>query len=110
VPTVRLARSDDVTPGDVVAANAAGIELVVWRDLRGTAHVHDARCPHQWNHLAAVGAVAGCELVCTAHYWRFEADGRGSRRLSDGTREPMRDLRAYPTTEHGGWIEADLPA
>jgi nitrite reductase/ring-hydroxylating ferredoxin subunit len=81
----------------------------VWRDAGGVAHVHEARCPHQFNHLAAVGAVDGHELVCAAHFWRFTAAGTGFRLLTDGTCEAMRDLRRFPAAERDGWVEADRP-
>ncbi len=109
MPWVRLLASDALAAGDVVPLRAGDLELVAWRDVEGAAHVNDARCPHQFNHLAAVGAVDGCELVCAAHFWRFDAAGTGTRKLSDGTREPMRNLPAYEVQDLDGWISADLP-
>jgi nitrite reductase/ring-hydroxylating ferredoxin subunit len=109
MPWVRLLASDALARGGIEPVREGGLELVVWRDLGGTAHVHDARCPHQFNHLAAVGGVDGCELVCTAHFWRFDVAGTGTRLLADGTREPMRDLPAYAVREDDGWITAELP-
>ena len=61
------------------------------------------------HHLAAVGAVDECELVCAAHFWRFDSSGTGTRRYSDGTREPTRDLRTFTASEHDGWVGAELP-
>ncbi len=106
VDPVALCPSMELAPGAIRAAELDGAEVVVWRDHDGGVHVHDARCPHAWNHLAAIGAVDGPDLVCTAHLWRFDAAGCGTRRLSDGTREPMRDLRTYPCAEQDGWIWA----
>lgn len=110
MPWVRLLRSDDVATSAVVAALLGSEEVVVWRDVDGCAHVHEARCPHQFNHLAAVGGVDDRELVCAAHFWRFTATGEGFRRLADGTCEAMRNLRTYPSVEREGWVEVELPA
>jgi phenylpropionate dioxygenase-like ring-hydroxylating dioxygenase large terminal subunit len=104
-----LATSDEVAPGAVVAASAGELDLAVWRTHAGRAHVSAARCPHAFNHFAAVGVVDGDDLVCTAHFWRFAPDGTGCRLLTDGTREPMRDLGVYAVRERAGMIEADLP-
>jgi phenylpropionate dioxygenase-like ring-hydroxylating dioxygenase large terminal subunit len=105
-----LVPSHDVPVGGIVPAVFGDEDLAVWRDVDGVAHVSEARCPHNWSHLAGVGEVQGCELVCTTHFWRFSAEGVGVRRLSDGTEEPMRDLRVFPVREHDGWIETTEPA
>jgi phenylpropionate dioxygenase-like ring-hydroxylating dioxygenase large terminal subunit len=104
-----VCRSDEITPGSVRAGTVGDDDVVVWRSADGAVHVHEARCPHLWNHLGAVGQVDGDELVCTAHFWRFDSCGVGTRRLSDGTREPMRDLRRYPSREHDGSVWVELP-
>lgn len=101
-----LVPSADVPTGGIVAASWADDDIVVWRDMRGTAHVSEARCPHNWSHLAGVGEVQGCEIVCSTHFWRFDEGGRGFVRLSDGTEEPMRDLVTFSTREHDGWVQA----
>ena len=100
-----LVQSDDVPLGGVRAATFGDDDVVVWRDMHGVAHISEARCPHNWSHLAGVGEVQGCELVCTTHFWRFSVDGVGIRRLSDGTEEPMRDLGVFPARERDGWVE-----
>ena len=105
-----LVPSHDVPVGGIVASVFGEEDIVVWRDRNGVAHVSEARCPHNWSHLAGVGEVQGCELVCTTHFWRFTVDGVGVRRLSDGTEEPMRDLRVFPVREHDGWVETTEPA
>lgn len=110
VPWVPLLPSDEVAPGAVAAVELAGIELVVWRASDGTPAVCDARCPHQWSHLAGAGAVDGDELVCLSHHWRFDAEGRGSKLNVKGRRDPKGDLLAFPCRERDGRLEALLPS
>ena len=105
----RILRSDRLAPGAVAAVADAEPELVVWRSESGRAAVCDARCPHQWSHLAGAGAVDGEELVCLSHFWRFDADGHGTKLNVKGRRDPKGDVVAHPTREVDGWIEAHLP-
>jgi nitrite reductase/ring-hydroxylating ferredoxin subunit len=86
------------------------IELVVWRTAGGSPVVMDARCPHQWSHLEAEGVVDGEEIVCTAHFWRFDGTGRGCKLSMFGRRDEKAPIRVYPVREQGGHIEAQLPS
>jgi phenylpropionate dioxygenase-like ring-hydroxylating dioxygenase large terminal subunit len=105
-----LVAADQLIIGQIVAGEINGDDVVTWRDATGQVHVHEARCPHNWSHFAGVGEVQGCELVCTTHFWRFEASGRGFRRLGDGTEEPMRDIRRFACRERDGIIEGRAEA
>lgn len=100
-----LVRCTDIPRGGIVATELGDDDLVIWRDIDGHPHAHEARCPHNFSHFAGVGEVQGCELVCTTHFWRFTAEGIGYQRLSDGTHQPMRDLQKFRCREHQGWIE-----
>lgn len=104
---IAVASSADIAPGQVVDA-AHDDELVVWRTAGGVACVMDARCPHQWSHLAAEGVVDGEEIICTSHWWRFATDGTACRLRTDGTREPQADTTVVPCEERDGriWIAA----
>lgn len=104
-----LAPAEAVAPGAVVAVDVGDLELVVWRTLAGEAVVMDARCPHQWSHLAAEGVVDGDELVCVSHFWRFDTHGCGSKLSVLGRRDPKGDIPTFPCREAAGTIEADLP-
>lgn len=84
-----------VAAGGIVEVEIDGVELVVWRGASGRLCASDARCPHQWSHFAAEGAVDGDELVCTSHFWRFDANGRGCRIDGRGGREPVAGLAVY---------------
>jgi nitrite reductase/ring-hydroxylating ferredoxin subunit len=69
----------------------------------------DARCPHQWSYLAGEGLVDGEELVCAAHFWRFDRQGRGTKRNLFGRRDDKAGIEVFPTRERDGIIEAELP-
>lgn len=105
--------ASDAVGGATIASVADGDEdLVVWRDLRGRPCVMAARCPHQWSHLGAEGVVDGDEIVCAAHFWRFDRQGRGTKLNVKGRRDPKADIEVWPCTEHDGtiWVGAALDA
>jgi len=104
-----LVRGDDVSAGSVVPADVGELELVVWRDVYGRAVVMDARCPHQWSHLASEGVVDGCEIVCASHFWRFDEQGHGTKLNVKGRRDPKADIEVHPCRERDGVVEALLP-
>jgi len=104
----RLLASDLVGVAEVRAVDVDGRELVVWRGIDDVAVVMDARCPHLWSHLEAEGVVDACEIVCSSHFWRFDAAGRGTKVNVLGRRDPKADIRVHPSREHDGYIEAVL--
>jgi phenylpropionate dioxygenase-like ring-hydroxylating dioxygenase large terminal subunit len=97
-----------VAPGVVAEASVAGRDLVVWRRADGSPVVMDARCPHQWSHLGAEGAVDGDELVCLSHFWRFDAQGRGTKLNVKGRRDEKAGIPTFAARERDGTIEARL--
>ena len=103
-----VAASPDVAIGTIKAISIGDADLVVWRTADGEVRACEARCPHQWNHLAAVGQVEGDEIVCAVHYWRFDAGGRGSVRLLDGARVPTRDIAVHQCRERDGQISVRI--
>jgi nitrite reductase/ring-hydroxylating ferredoxin subunit len=102
-----IVRGDEVPVAGTIAVSVADVDLVVWRTADGRACVMDARCPHAHSHLAAEGAVDGDELVCTSHFWRFATDGTACVQHAFG-REARQPIRAYPTREREGWVQARL--
>ena len=106
---VQIASSDDIGPGEVVGVDRDPLELVVWRAQDGQVCVMDARCPHQWSYLGGEGVVDGDEIVCVAHFWRFDCAGRGSKRNMLGRRDEKADIAVFPAVERDGAIHADLP-
>jgi nitrite reductase/ring-hydroxylating ferredoxin subunit len=103
-----LVAADAVPPGTVSAADVGDLELVVWRRSDGCPVVMDARCPHEWSHLAAEGVVDGDELVCLAHFWRFSADGTGTKLNVKGRRDEKAPIATFAARERDGVIETRL--
>ena len=101
--------SGEVAPGAVVPVSVGTLDLAVWRTAGGVLAASDARCPHQWSHLAGAGAVDGEELVCLSHFWRFDTDGHGSKVSVKGRRDPKGDVATYPVREAEGRIEVWVP-
>jgi phenylpropionate dioxygenase-like ring-hydroxylating dioxygenase large terminal subunit len=106
---VQIASSDAVGPGEVLGVDREPLELVVWRAEDGGVCVMDARCPHQWSYLGGEGFVDGDELVCAAHFWRFDCGGQGSKRNVLGRRDAKADIAVFPAVERDGAIHAELP-
>ncbi len=98
----------ELGPGEVRAVLVDGLEVVVWRAADGRVAACDARCPHQWSHLEAEGVVDGDELVCTAHFWRFDGDGRGTKLTVKGRRDDKADIRTFPVREVDGVVEVEV--
>ena len=105
---VVLLRGDEVGVGRVRSAEACASDLVVWRTFAGQVCVMEARCPHLWSHLGAEGVVDGDELLCTAHFWRFDTSGAGSKVNMSGRRDRKGDIAVYECRERAGVIEARL--
>ncbi|KAJ2941908.1 hypothetical protein O0L34_g10723 [Tuta absoluta] len=70
-----VAESGDVKTGGVLAVDALGQNLCVYRGEDGVARCVDAYCPHLGAHLAIGGTVCGDCIECPFHKWRFSADG-----------------------------------
>jgi nitrite reductase/ring-hydroxylating ferredoxin subunit len=103
-----LGDADDLRCGAVRAFAVGERDLVAWRGRNGRVCVMDARCPHQWSHLEAEGVVDGDEIVCTAHFWRFDQEGRGTKLNVKGRRDPKADIETFPAREVDGRLEVDL--
>lgn len=103
---VDIGDADAIGPSQIVDATNDNDDLVIWRTSDGRLCVIEARCPHQWSHLGAEGAVDGDEIVCTSHWWRFAIDGTATILRSTGGREPQARTTVYPCEERSGrvWI------
>jgi phenylpropionate dioxygenase-like ring-hydroxylating dioxygenase large terminal subunit len=104
-----LAPAAAVPAGTIRAVEVGDLDLVVWRGASGAPCVMEARCPHQWSHLEAEGVVDGDEILCTAHFWRFDGRGRGTKLNVKGRRDLKGDIEVYPCREVDGRLEAVLP-
>jgi phenylpropionate dioxygenase-like ring-hydroxylating dioxygenase large terminal subunit len=99
----------DILPGATVEATLADEDLVVWRTAGGVPCVMDARCPHQWTHLAFQGVVDGEELLCLSHFWRFTTDGSGWKENAYGRRDRKGDIGVRGCLEMDGAIWTRQP-
>lgn len=108
MPWIDVRGSDEVSPGAAVAVEVPGADLVVWRTASGVLAACDARCPHQWSHLATAGVVDGEELVCVSHFWRFDTEGHGSKLSMTGRRDAKGDVATVAVREREGRIELEV--
>lgn len=94
-----VARSRDLPRGGVRRLKLADDELVLFRTAGGALGAIDAYCPHMGAHLAQ-GRVAGEDLLCPLHCWRFGVDG-----VIAGHRVRT---RAWPVREAQGLVMVEL--
>jgi len=95
------------------ATTLLGEPLVLWRDSRRVAHVFRDLCIHRGTALS-LGRVAGDEIVCAYHGWRYRGDGSCSAipQLEDPSRVPAKArATAYRSQERYGllWVALDDP-
>jgi 3-ketosteroid 9alpha-monooxygenase subunit A len=100
----QLAWSTDLEPGAVLPIEYFDRKLVLWRDEHGAPHANDAYCPHLGAHFGYGGTVAGDELVCPFHGWRFDAEGRNTLIPYSERTNRKACVRSYPTIERNGLV------
>jgi phenylpropionate dioxygenase-like ring-hydroxylating dioxygenase large terminal subunit len=98
--------SADLKPGDVTPIEYFGKHLVAWRDEQGAAHVNDAVCPHLGAHFGYGGSVAGEDLVCPFHGWRFSSEGRNTLIPYSERTNKKACVQTFPTVERNGLVMA----
>ncbi len=88
-----------------------GDPVVLYRRESGGIVALEDRCPHRWAPLSR-GRVAGDELVCGYHGFRYGADGRCTRIPSQSAVPAGMRVRSYPVEERGPivWIWMGDPA
>jgi vanillate O-demethylase monooxygenase subunit len=87
-----------------------GEPLVIWRDSRGVPHAFRDLCIHRGTALS-LGSVAGDEIVCAYHGWRYGIDGRCTAipQLEDPSRVPAKArVAAYRSRERYGIVFVGL--
>lgn len=72
---VPVALSSNIEKGTSAGAVVEGVELVVWRDNSGNAHVWEDRCPHRGMRLS-FGFVRGDHIACLYHGWQYDTAGQ----------------------------------
>jgi nitrite reductase/ring-hydroxylating ferredoxin subunit len=81
-----------------------GEELVLYRTEGGAPHLTGAFCPHMGASLAK-GKVAGEELECPYHGFRFDGEGKCVRAYGKSVPRKAK-LDTWPIREHNGFIFA----
>jgi nitrite reductase/ring-hydroxylating ferredoxin subunit len=109
MPWIDVMESELLASGQIVTVDREDGDIVVWRTTKGKVVACDARCPHQWSHLGAAGAVDGEELVCLSHFWRFDSAGAGSKLSASTRRDEKSPIEAFPVREQAGRIEISVP-
>ncbi len=88
------------TEGPMTSAKVGERWLVVL-DIGGDLRAYEDQCPHRGN-LLSEGALAGRWLVCTGHYWEFDAlTGAGPEGSC---------LTAFPVRRQDGVVEVGIPS
>jgi len=109
IPWIPVTPANSVHAGDIEAVEIGELDLVVWRSADGDPCVMDARCPHQYSHLAVEGSIDGDEIICCTHWWRFDCAGNGSYLGAGGQREERANITVFSSRESDGHIWAQLP-
>ena len=80
-----------------------GLPVVLYRGEDGGVIALDDRCPHRWAPLS-LGRVAGSDIVCPYHGFRFGRDGRCTHIPTQDTVPTVARVRSYPVLERGPFI------
>ena len=102
-------RSDHIGAGQVVQSMLHGQEIALWRAADGSLNAWENRCPHRSVRLT-LGFVAGDQLVCRYHGWRYGSDGRCTGVPSTPAMAPPSAacVRSYACRESAGIVWASL--
>jgi nitrite reductase/ring-hydroxylating ferredoxin subunit len=100
-----VARSSEIARGGVAPKRLCGRALALFRTESGALHATDAYCPHAGAHLGHVGSVAGEELRCGFHGFRFRSDGTcAATGYRSDARPPRVRLTTWPVRELHGLV------
>jgi len=96
----RVAASDQLTPDQPLACEAAGIQLAIFRS-EGQLYAVEDRCPHMAHPLHR-GNVSGGRLICSWHGWEFDL-ARDQPHLN-----PEARCTAYPIREDDAGVHVGI--
>lgn len=112
-----ITRSEDLAGDAPEKVKVLGINLVVFRDKEGTAHVLSDTCVHRggslggaWSAGDAPRIIDDC-VVCPYHGWEFDGNGecKNIPSIGYGTKTPPRaKIDSYPVEEKYGIVFAFL--
>jgi phenylpropionate dioxygenase-like ring-hydroxylating dioxygenase large terminal subunit len=100
----QVAWSDELAPGDVRPLRYFDRDLVLYRGESGEARVFDGICPHLGAHLGWGGVVAGDDIVCPFHGWRFDCEGVNCEIPYAERANRSQRIRRWEVREVNGWI------
>jgi len=103
MPRIRVARLDEVSPGEPRLVEADGTRIVLVR-VGDTVHACDDSCTHHGGPLSE-GKLAGTRLSCPWHGWMFDVRTGQCLMPSRGDAVPT-----YPVHVEDGEIWVDMPA
>jgi nitrite reductase/ring-hydroxylating ferredoxin subunit len=100
---VRVCDLCEVTPGELRAFPVAGVTWpVMLTSVEGQLFAFQGVCPHDDVSLADYGVIAGAEVTCRVHGYRFDV------RSGRCEHAPRLHLRRYPITLIGTDVWVDL--
>jgi nitrite reductase/ring-hydroxylating ferredoxin subunit len=96
--------SDELPPGAVRPLHYLDADLVILRGESGDVRVFDAYCPHMGAHLGMGGRVAGEDLICPFHAWRWGPQGEVVDVPYSKAINRTRTLQRWEACEQDGFI------
>ena len=101
-----VADSNEITSETLKPVSYLNLQLIVYRDADGVAHVADAYCPHLGAHLASHdGRIENGKIVCPFHKWQFDGvTGKCTHIPYSKSIPPQAKLKTYETREVSGMI------
>ena len=96
------ARTDEVTR-QPLQRWILGLPVLLYRGEDDVAVALDDRCPHRWAPLS-MGTVAGNDIVCPYHGFRFGPDGRCTLVPTQARVPSVARVRRYPLIERGPFL------
>lgn len=99
---VRCCRVEQIAVGMGSAFDIEGRSIAVFRTRTGAILAVDNECPHGGGPLAD-GILAGEQVVCPLHAFRFKLDTGASEQ------EGVCNLNVYPAEVRDGWVFIRVP-
>lgn len=102
-----VARSADLSAGELMGVRLLNQRLALWRDRAGAAHAIGDDCPHRGTRLSLGEITAGGCVRCPYHGWLFDPNGACTRipQLGRGVSIPRQaDAPSYRVSEHAGLV------
>lgn len=98
-----VAASREVVPGRPAVAYVGGVDVVVFR-IGAELHAVERWCPHARGDLSE-GTLAGGQLTCADHGWRFDV-ATGQCLV---VKSAARPIARYRCRERDGRVEVEIP-